>query len=425
MHNRYSINLAWPSEQKKCKEEYRTWIKLCGKYNIKCIRVFLVPWGLNPVESSADLLLLSEVIQLAQQHSIEVILVLDTYVNFVEYSYRDFFDSEFGWFTNRFSGFCSLDSFLSESGKTQYIDSLSNVLREVIRFKNVSKIELCNEIDQIESKKQRVVKWINNSLKVLYQEYGDRFDYRVSISDYRVYSYFSEHIKCKCDIHSYRFPYNTALENYEYLTNTFPNAWISEFACFSDFAYADSIESRTYFCAMLLCATFQKCVEYPAPWWWEKILLNPSYMNIYNYLVDIKDEFVRRDIVELSVNAINQTQKLDTKVKNKIRYRLSVLKRNPRYLKQEWAAITKFMGKKIRSKYNHRYAIVNYESTSGNQYVVLETYIPIEVKYKTRDDRRCRLICKDMTRNQKMIPINLDETRTLNEGTYLLIIQDE
>lgn len=424
MHNRYSINLAWPSKKSNCKEEYQTWIELCGKYNIKCIRVFLVPWGLNPIATSNDLQLLCEVIQLAQQYSIEVVLVLDTYVNYVKYSYRDFVDSEYGWFTNRFSQLQSLESFLLEKGKTQYIDKIFAVLQVIIKYKNVFRIELCNEIDQIESKRKWVVWWINNSLDVLSKEYGGRFDYRVSISDYRAYAYFAKRINCKCDIHSYRFPYNTALENYEYMNNKFPSAWISEFGCFSDFAYAETIESQTYFSAMLLCAAFEKCIEFPAPWWWEKILPDPIYMDIYGYLADITGSFVKREIDGLSVKEIKKNQKPNTKVKSKIRYRLSVLKRNPQYIKQELPAITKFLRKKIWKKYNHRYATVGYESHHGNQYIVLETYVPLEVKYSTNIHNHGLLICRDLIRSQEIIPIEIDESKTLSEGTYLLIIQN-
>lgn len=426
MHNRYSINLAWPSGHKNYKEEYRSWVELCKEYNINNIRVFLVPWGLNPMDSSDDLPLLCEVIQLAQKYSIEVVLVLDTYVNYVKYSYRDFLNSEYGWLNNPFSSAQSLESFLEGNGRTKYIESISSVLQAVIKYDNVNSIELCNEIDQIESSRKQIAEWINNSYGVLLQEYGNRFDYRVSISDYRAYSYFAKRIKCKCDIHSYRFPYNTAIENYEYLTNIFSVAWISEFACFSDYAYADSIESLTYFCSMLLCAAFEKCADFPAPWWWEKILQDSSYMNIYKYLEGVKGEFVRSKIEGFSVRKIEQIQMLrDTKIQDKIRYRLSVLKRNPKFLKQELPAITKFLRKRIWPQYNHKFATTGFRASNGTQYIILEAYVPIEVIYKPGEGTRCFLICQDMVRRQKEILININEAKTLKEGTYLLTIRNE
>lgn len=425
MHNRYSINLAWPSGQKSFKEEYRTWIELCKEYNINIIRVFLVPWGLNPVDSPEDLPLLCEVIQLAQKHSIEVVLVLDTYVNYVKYSYRDFLNSEYGWFNNPCSDAQSLESFLEGNGRTQYIEKISSVLRTVAQYNNVNSIELCNEIDQIEASRNQIVGWINNSYGILLQQYGNRFQYRISISDYRAYSYFAKRIKCRCDIHSYRFPYNTALENYEYLTNTFSTAWISEFACFSDYAYADSIESLTYFCSMLLCAAFEKCADYPASWWWEKILQDTSYMNVYKYLDDIKGEFVRSKIEGFSVKEIKQIRMLrDSKMQDKIRYRLSVLKRNPKLLKQELPAITKFIRKKLWPKYNHKFATTGFKSLDGILYIILETYVPIEVLYETGESLSRFLICQDMIRKMEKIAINVNESKTLKEGIYLLIIRN-
>ena len=191
-------------------------------------------------------------------------------------------------------------------------------MQEIEKYDNVIKIELCNEIDQIESKRKHIICWINNSLMELSKKYGDRFEYKVSISDYRVYDYFSKRIKCKCDIHSYRFPYNTALENYEYINWRFPFAWISEFACFSDFAYADAIESQTYFSAMILRASFEKSKEFPAPWWWEKILPDSLYMNIYAYLSLFKAELIKKEIKGFSFKEVDK-RKQDIKIKNKIR----------------------------------------------------------------------------------------------------------
>ncbi len=181
MQKKYSINLAWPSEMTNCEKEYQTWIKICQKYNIGCIRIFLVPWGMNPIESSDDLQLLCEVIQKAQKMCIEVVLVLDTYVNYVMHSYRDFLNCDYGWFTNRFSQHQSLEAFMIEKGKTQYIDKISEILQEIEKYDNVIKIELCNEIDQIESKRKHIICWINNSLMELSKKYGDRFEYKVSI----------------------------------------------------------------------------------------------------------------------------------------------------------------------------------------------------------------------------------------------------
>ena len=424
MQKKYSINLAWPSEMTNCEKEYQTWIKICQKYNIGCIRIFLVPWGMNPIESSDDLQLLCEVIQKAQKMCIEVVLVLDTYVNYVMHSYRDFLNCDYGWFTNRFSQHQSLEAFMIEKGKTQYIDKISEILQEIEKYDNVIKIELCNEIDQIESKRKHIICWINNSLMELSKKYGDRFEYKVSISDYRVYDYFSKRIKCKCDIHSYRFPYNTALENYEYINLRFPFAWISEFACFSDFAYADAIESQTYFSAMILRASFEKSKEFPAPWWWEKILPDSLYMNIYAYLSLFKAELIKKEIKGFSFKEVDK-RKQDIKIKNKIRYRLSVLETDPQYIKQELPAITKYLRKKLWTKYNHSYAIAGYETQCGDQYIILETYVPIEVKCNINSGKSDLIICIDIIRKQSMFSIKMAEAKILSEGTYLLKIQNE
>lgn len=422
MDNKFSINLAWPIEMINREKEYQDWIEICKKSNIDCIRVFLVPWGINPIESSDDIKLLCEIIRKAREVFIEVVLVLDTYVNYVMHSYRDFINSDYGWLTNSFSKDQSLTAFLTEKGKTKYLDKISGVLQIIEPYENVNRIELCNEIDQIESKQRHIVCWINNSIKELRTRFGNRFEYRVSISNHRDYCFFSKRVNCKCDIHSYRFPYNTALENYEYINLKYPHAWISEFAYYSDFAYSETIESKVYFSAMILCAYIEKCIEFPAPWWWEKILSDSLYMSIYDYLSSINVELKKKETSGITFKELVK-KKHDEKVKKKIRYRLSILKTNPCYVKQEFPAILKFLGKMLHPQYNHNYAIAGYESRSGNQYIILETYVPIETTCNFENGSIGMILCIDVIRNQKTISIKLNETILLREGTYLFIIQ--
>lgn len=424
METCFSINIAWPPEKKYSANYYWECFKTCKKYNIGCIRVFTVPWGLYPIERADDLKSLCEILSIANKLGLDIVLVLDTYVNYVKNSYRDFINSDYGWHTNHFSHCLSLEDFLISNGKTRYVEKISDVLHEIEKYGNVTKIELCNEIDQIDSKPKLIVRWINNSISELSKQYSDRFEFRVSISDYRAYDYFSKQVDCKCDIHTYRFPYNTALENYTYLKQAFPEAWISEFACFSDFAYAETIESRIYFSAMVLSASFEKCTEFPAPWWWEKILPDPLYMNIYVYLTTLDTELIKKEIDLFEFTEIGKHNKQDAKIKNKIKYRLSVLKTNPQYIKQELPAITKFLRKKLWSKFNHSFAVAGYETRSGDKYIVLETYVPIEVKPCADNDSLGSSRCIDVIRNQKTILINMNETITLNEGTYLFIIHN-
>ena len=422
MDRKFSMNLSWPTESGDREDEYQKWIRICQKANIGCIRVFLVPWGINPFESNDDLNLLCRIIQKAQEACIEVVLVIDTYVNYVMHTYRDFVDCEYSWNTNSFSSNRSLRTFLSEDGKTRYLEKVTEILRVIEPYRNVKRLELCNEIDQIGSNRKRIVGWINNSITELQKIFGGRFEFHVSISNHREYCYFKKMVNCRCDIHTYRFPYNTALENYKYLSSNYPDAWISEFAYYSDFAYSETIESKVYFSAMILRAYFERCSDFPAPWWWEKILSDPAYMSIYDYIITIDTLLTRKQTGAFEFKELEK-KKQDVKLKNKIQYRLSVLKQNPFYIIQEFPAIRKYMHKKLHPQYNHSYAAEEYESNSGDLYIILETYVPIEVTCNPERESGALIKCIDLIRDQKMIPIKVDDTQYLQEGTYLFVVQ--
>ena len=423
MDREFSMNLSWPTEFSDREKEYQRWIEICRESGIGCVRIFLVPWGINPLGSCDDIDFLCKIIQKARELSIEVVLVIDTYVNYVMHPYRDFVDCEYGWLSNSFSKNKSLRTFLTENGKTGYLDKVSEVLLALEPYENVNRIELCNEIDQIESKRRNVVSWINNNIRELQERFGNRFEYRVSISNHREYRFFEKHINCRCDIHTYRFPYNTALENYEYLSLNYPNAWISEFAFYSDFAYSETIESKVYFAAMILCAHFEKCAEFPAPWWGEKILSDSEYMGIYAYIITIDVQSKRKKNSVLAFKELEK-KKQDVKLKNKIQYRLSVLRKNPLFILQEVPAIRKYLHKKLHPQFNHSYAVAGYESNSGDLYVILETYVQVEVTGNPERENDAMIKCIDLIRNQKMISIKLDDAEYLQEGTYLFVIPE-
>ncbi len=423
MDKEFAINLSWPTEPSDREKEYQRWIEICRKSGIGCVRIFLVPWGINPLGSCDDKDFLCIIIQKAWEFSIEVVLVIDTYVNYVMHPYRDFVDCEYGWLSNSLSKNKSLRTFLTEKGETEYLDKVSEVLLAMEPYKNVYRIELCNEIDQIESNRRNVVFWINNNIRELQERFGNRFEYRVSISNHREYRFFEKHINCRCDIHTYRFPYNTALENYEYLSLNYPNAWISEFAFYSDFAYSETIESKVYFAAMVLRAHFEKCAEFPAPWWWEKILSDSVYIGIYNHIITIDVQLIRKKNSVLAFKELKK-KKRDAKLKNKIQYRLSVLRKNPLLILQEVPAIRKYLQKKLHPKYNHSYAVAGYESNSGDLYVILETYVPVEVTGNIGRENDAMIKCIDLIRDQRKISIKLDDAEYLQEGAYLFVITE-
>lgn len=199
----------------------------------------------------------------------------------------------------------------------------------------------------------------------------------------------------------------------------FPTAWLSEFGCFSDFAYTETIESKIYHSAMILRACFERCMPFPASWWWESILNDSEYMNVYSHLKQFICTFEKIEVENIMISDVELPHDGDLKLRNKIRYRLSALKKNPMYFKQELPAITKFLTKKMWKKYNHNHVLIGFESEEGKKYYILETYVPVKVKYISSDNRCDLLICTDITRNQKPISFCMSEAQILSEGTYL------
>lgn len=70
-------------------------------------------------------------------------------------------------------------------------------------------------------------------------------------------------------------------------------------------------------------------------------------------------------------------------------------------------------------KYNRNHVLIGFESEEGKKYYILETYVPVKVEYKSSNNRCDLLICTDITRDQKPIPISMNEAQILSEGTYL------
>jgi len=170
---------------------------------------------------------------------------------------------------------------------------------------------------------------------------------------------------------------------------------------------------------MILRACFERCMPAPAAWWWETILNDSEYMNVYSYMEKLICTFEKIEVEEFWISDIELAHDEDLKLRNKIQYRLSALKKNPLYFKQELPAITKFLKKKMWKKYNHNHVLIGFESEECKKYYILETYAPVKLEFNSSDNRCDLLVCTDITRNQTPIPISMNEAQILREGTYL------
>lgn len=425
MGTMFAINLAWNSEQKNFVEQYCKWLDVCKIHKIRCVRLFLVPWGIYPYDSSEHLEHLCSIVSYAEKKEIDIILVIDTYVNYCIHTYRDFENDEYGWNSNIFFKGQSIIDFLNESGQSDYLKKVVEILFNIKQYKNVLNIELCNEIDQIEANRNSIVNWINNSIDELTSLFDCRYRFLVSIADYRNYYSFSKNISCQCDIHTYRFPYNTAIENYNFYKKKFPSAWISEFACFSDYAYSETIESKIYFAAMIIGASLTSNSILPASWWWENIMGNPEYMKIFTYASTLDLPLIKKKDIQIRVNEVEHYRKDDKKLREKISYRLAVLRKNPFFLVQEVPAITKFVKKILLPKYRNQYAYNVYSCDSIQYFILLETYVGLQLDLtEMAKFAIANILCIDVIRDQKRIDYTSKDKIILSEGVYWIRVKN-
>lgn len=423
MKKNYTINLSWPTRKECCVEQYFQWLELCLNKNITIVRIFLVPWGIYPYGYTKDMDYLLSIISKANELGIKVVLVLDTYVNYCSRTFRDFENCEYCWDTNMFSNNQSIGNFLEKRGVTEYLDRIIEILNSIIEFENIIYIELCNEIDLINAKKKSIIAWINNSIKELTDIFGNRFLYGVSISDYRRYKVFSDNLLCRCDIHSYRFPYNTALENYEYYSRNFPKTWLSEFSCFSDFAHSDTIESKTYFVGMIASALFNNATIMPATWWWAEILNSPQYVDLFSSMDSINTLGFDKLDEKIAVEVCGQVKLYDRQTKEKIRYRLGVLKKNLGFIVDEMPAITKFIKKSIFRKYNNQFAYQIFVDDRKGVHILVETYTHIRISLANLiKNEKYNIVCANLIDNTETIYNDLRVLLEIATGVYWINI---
>ena len=418
-----TYNLAWPSNLNSIIDQYKKWIDICTAHGIKMVRIILAPWGIYPFDNEAHTDILKQIADYAHNRNIEIVLAIDTYVNYCSSTYRDFENGEYGWKCNHFNCGETIESFLRNIAKSQYVVEMISLLKQLVPLHSIVSVELCNEIDQIEASPNTICCWINNTLRYFSDEFGERFIYRVSISNNRYYSYYSNRIKCRCDLHSYRYPYNTAIENIEYYCSKYKNVWLSEFSCFSDFAHENTIECVTYFSATMYESILRNLSILPAPWWWDESFRSSLFINILSSVVNQSFEPTTPVSIDIRIKPIGRTKSATDKriILNKIKYRVSVLVKKPSSFIQEFPAIKKFLKKITHRKYNNPTAISSYMGKT-KAYILVETYVPIQLEFEKKlitSNRKC--ICYDIIRHKNKL-LSCDIIRLINAGTYLIIV---
>lgn len=363
--------MCWHKERASNQEtlsQYGTWLDICHENNIKLVRVFLTRWSINALFDNDKLDLLTKVIEKAANLDIEVILVLNNFTDFTEQYYRDLHKAEYIW-----------DDYpLKEESVKKFFTKLDNdfmkknkeVLSKLSEYKNITKIELFNEIDLVNINNRTLIKWVNRFAREL-SEYQKRYKFYVSISNHNDLKLFKDKLCIPLDVHSYSFPYEYAFKNIEYFKKKLGNTYyLGEYAKFSDDSHLKIYESKFYFCSGLWGSYLQGFTNSPLHWWWEKLLANSEYLKIINVFQKYSPnkpgiifgnnfKILKLETSQIKLNSSDKIKK------DKILFRLKTLIHHPAYIKNEWGAISKFMKKKILSYVNEKPILIrNFEDSS-------------------------------------------------------------
>lgn len=346
MHNKLSINLGWSSNH-NIENDYYKWLDICRKHNIKFVRMFLCSWSINALYDKTYLNTLENIIKYADNNNIEICLVLNNFVDYNIKNYSDINDIKYSWKANPYyTKYKKVKNFFQMLDQN-YLNNVKNILDLIEKYCNVKYIEIMNEIDQINCSNNILINWANNLISKLERIYKNRYIFTCSISNHELFKIFKKQMNCYVDLHFYSFPYESAIENIEYMNNEHKILYLGEYAKFSDRAYLKNIKSKIYFSSGLWGSYFYNLEYVPLHWWWQDLLVDKDYLKIIsNYT-----------LISQKLGVVNSVEKIDIKYKTfnkidnllekkKINERFKTLLKHPLFIFNELYSIKKFINKK-------------------------------------------------------------------------------
>lgn len=380
------INIAWNLENTDIVKYYYYWIDYCYENNIKLIRIILTSLGCNALNQKEDIKKLIEIIDYGNKNEIEVVLVVNNFVDFNNKTYCDSNNALYSWKSNIYCEKYGKNINFFKKLDNEYITSVIYLLDKIKKFKNIKKIELFNEIDQVQCNKKILKCWIISLKKALIDKYKSRYEFFCSIADYNNYNRFNTDSNLKIDIHLYSFPYESAFLNIEYLHLLDPQnkMLLGEFAKNSDSPYLSQLESKIYFCSGIWASFFYNYDNIPLHWWWEETRKNEEYKKIINIFesYSIMYDYPKNKIQKIS-NGVNyeiEDNNIENKINeyNKIKYRLINLIKHPFYLKSELQGIKKYIKKKTKKEENCNVYKIN--KNDGDFYIEARKKVGLNMK---------------------------------------------
>jgi len=347
------INLGWYKEEASNQEifnQYKNWLNICRENNIKLVRIFLARWSINALFDDSKLNLLFKIIKEADSFGVEVILILNHFTDFIDQHHRELAEAKYVWDSYPLKKE-SIKSFFTNLDKN-FVAKIKKVLNKIKEYKNVTKIELFNEIDQVNINNKILIKWISELEREL-SLYQKRYKFYVSVASHDNLKLFKNNLSIPVDIHIYNFPSEYAFKNIEYFKGKLDNSYyLGEYAKFSDNSHLEVCESKSYFCSGLWGSYLQGLKNSPLHWWWQELLINNEYLKIIslfrkyvpkNFNLVSNNNFKISDLKVIELGGNNSIRK------DKILFRLKTLILHPTYLRAECGAIVKFIKKILSS----------------------------------------------------------------------------
>jgi len=233
-----------------------------------------------------------------------------------------------------------------------FVAKIKKVLDKIKGFNNITKIEIFNEIDQVNIDNKILIKWISELEREL-SIYEKRYRFYVSIANHDNLKLFKNNLPIPVDIHLYNCPSEYAFKNIEYLKDKLDNScYLGEYAKFSDNSYLEVCESKSYFCSGLWGSYLQGLRNSPLHWWWQELLVNSEYLRIiglFRKYAPKNFNLVSSDNFEISDLEVIESGENNSIRRDKILFRLKNVILHPTYLKAERGAIVKFMKKNLSS----------------------------------------------------------------------------
>lgn len=394
MDCKLGINLGWSRHNtpEQIHSEYSNWFSQCEKQGFQITRIFLTRWSLNTLFEVEYIQCLKDILKLAEKHKLEVILVLNTFTDFITDYEIHMENEEFTWCTYPLKT-NHVDQFFQKIDQ-RLLSAITNLLNSIQNCPSVQKIEVFNEPDLVPVSVPTWSKW----LKLLHQQlsiFEKRYTFQISLAHWAPSIILAQEKQqnLETSIHSYAFPSHFGFLNMEYVNNKLGNRIISETSRYSDAAHINDTETIKYFCSSLWGAHLynHQAILF---WWWEEILNNKQYLNV----ITIFNKYFRKTaqlntkthiIIKESLKAKRQKTK---RLQKKAFSRLKDLVQNPWKIYNELNPILKFLNQLIHRflsptilfrSFENENETIFYLETADNYSLNIDIHISLYIKSST------------------------------------------